>query len=98
VTELLDKADQEECKDKITRIFFEDQGQDFLWWDLNHELKVVDCGPFQASVWVGCIVIDDSESGILPGDRVLINSPHVAELIRLNYEVKRIEELEVKHV
>jgi hypothetical protein len=95
VSELLAALALEEAKGTLTRVYFEDKGQDFLWWDLDHEKKVVDCGPFQASVWEGCIVIDDSECGILPGDRLLINSPHVQELLRLDYAVHRIEERKV---
>jgi len=33
-------------------IEFEDKGQDFLEWDIDSESgKVVDCRPFQASIW-----------------------------------------------
>lgn len=34
------------------RFHFEDRGQDFTWWDIDEESgEVVDCGPFQASIW-----------------------------------------------
>jgi hypothetical protein len=80
--------------DKITRIYFEDHGQDFLWWDINQDGDVVDCGPFQASVWVGCEIFDDSESGLLEGDRpCFINKK--GELMQLNYAIEKIEEREV---
>ena len=36
---------------------FEDHGQDFLRWDLDAKGKVIGCGPFQASVWVGLNVM-----------------------------------------
>ncbi len=37
------------------KVTFQDHGQDFLWWVLEDQ-KVVDCGPFQASFWVGRVV------------------------------------------
>jgi hypothetical protein len=51
---------------KYIIIFFEDGGQDFLYWLVEVETgKVIDCGPFQCSVWEGTIVkyIDDLEIG-----------------------------------
>lgn len=42
----------------MRKIHFEDNGQDFLWWTLNKEGLVVDCGPFQKSIWEGCKVFD----------------------------------------
>jgi hypothetical protein len=42
---------------KYIIIFFEDCGQDFLYWLVEVETgKVIDCGPFQYSVWEGTIV------------------------------------------
>ncbi|MCH7400107.1 hypothetical protein MM236_19080 [Belliella sp. DSM 107340] len=76
----------------VRRIHFEDQGQDFLSWDLDRLDEVVGCEPFQGSVWIGCVVITDSESGLLEGDR-----PHfvnkIGNLRQLKYKIERIEEL-----
>lgn len=41
----------------MKRIYFKDNGQDFLWWEINPNGLVTDCGPFQASVWVGTKVL-----------------------------------------
>lgn len=37
---------------KIITLHLEDHGQDFLWFKLKGA-EIVDCGPFQASHWVG---------------------------------------------
>lgn len=81
---------------KRQRIHFEDQGQDFLWWDINELDEVIDCGPFQASVWVGCQLIIDSESELLEGDRPFFMNQD-GDLLELNYAIEKIEELEVSH-
>lgn len=74
------------------RIHFEDQGQDFLWWDIDEDDVVVDCGPFQGSIWIGTQIIDDSESGLIEGDRVLIEHKYGSQLIK--YPIERIEIME----
>lgn len=43
-------------------ITFEDQGQDFLEWDIKGR-KVVECRPFQADLWVGSEVLTFPEVG-----------------------------------
>jgi hypothetical protein len=83
---------------KTRRIHFKDLGQDFLWWDLDENNKVVDCGPFQATLWVGTQVFDDSETGIIEGDHILFESKHAADFIRLRYPIEIIEDWkEVPH-
>lgn len=37
-------------------VFFKDEGQDFLEWDINDEGKVVACRPFQGDIWIGTTV------------------------------------------
>ena len=39
-------------------IVFEDDGQDFLEWDLDPEGKVVECRPFQGDIWCGNVVVN----------------------------------------
>lgn len=46
-------------------VFFVDDGQDFLEWDLNGEGEVVACRPFQSDIWVGTKV---HNKDIKPGD------------------------------
>jgi hypothetical protein len=75
----------------LTRIHFEDHGQDFLWWDVNPKGAVVDCGPFQASVWVGCTVkLPMPKVGKRPSF-----TTKQGKRLRLNYAIEKIEEKEV---
>lgn len=70
-------------------IFFEDQGQDFLEWDLNDENEVIDSRPYQRRIWTGFKVL-----GIAVGAQPVIFNP--ADPDRgwrvLNYEVEAIKE------
>lgn len=42
----------------VTRITFEDHGQDFLRWDIGEDGKVRNCGPHQAWIWDGRKVLN----------------------------------------
>lgn len=75
---------------KKTRLHFEDHGQDFLWWDIDAEGNVIDCGPFQASVWVGCKVATGSVSQGCPP----FFKSKQGKRMSLNYPVEKIEILE----
>jgi hypothetical protein len=46
-------------------IFFVDEGQDFLEWDIDDKGKVVACRPFQGDIWIGTTV---HNKDIKPGD------------------------------
>ena len=39
-------------------LHFEDQGQDFLRWELDDKGKVIGCQPFQSGVWRGLHVVN----------------------------------------
>jgi hypothetical protein len=41
-----------------TRLHFEDDGQDFLWWDIDCNGRVINCEPFQSSTWEGNKVVN----------------------------------------
>lgn len=80
---------------KIIRLHFEDQGQNFLTWDVDVETtKVVGCEPFQASIWCGNTVvnIDDVVLGLT--DKVEFETPDFEEFA-VNYPVVEVEALEV---
>lgn len=53
-------------------VFFEDDGQDFLEWDISDKGEVVDCRPFQGHVWIGTMV---HNKDIKPGDYLDITMP-----------------------
>lgn len=71
------------------KITFEDCGQDFLWWVIDENGLVIDCGPFQASVWVGSVVDLDTLEEWEP---VCFDSKS-GEYLCLNYVVESIEEI-----
>jgi hypothetical protein len=53
----------------IITVDFEDHGQDFLQWDICNGV-VVDCRPFQSSVWVNCRLVESMEA-LKAGHRLL---------------------------
>ncbi len=76
------------------RIHFADRGQDFLHWDLfktgEDTYDVCDCGPFQASVWVGTTVLGK----ITRNTRIKLVT-RWGEKLRLNYPIVRTETIEI---
>lgn len=48
-------------------VFFVDDGQDFLEWDVHEKGEVVDCRPFQGDIWIGTMV---HNKDIQPGDHL----------------------------
>lgn len=75
---------------KVTRLHFEDQGQDFLSWDIDDLGVVTDCAPFQAHVWVGS-VLDLPLPEV--GERPYFETKH-GDYLQLNYRIEKIEEVE----
>ncbi|MAX81725.1 MAG: hypothetical protein CL843_16305 [Crocinitomicaceae bacterium] len=76
------------------RIEFEDQGQDFLTWLVEYEdgdvwSKVVECEPFQQSIWEGTMVFD--VNNIQVGDRVSIQSKD-GDHYTIKYLIENIED------
>ncbi len=70
-------------------IFFVDDGQDFLEWDINDNGEVVDCRPFQGFVWVGTKV---HNKDIKPGDQLDITTPGGTRC-RLIHAVAKVQQL-----
>ena len=73
----------------VRTIYFEDRGQDFLWWTIASNGMVVDCGPFQATTWCKCVVLGAKRLTV--GEHPQIITPHNARPITLNYAVTKIE-------
>ena len=63
--------------DAVMRIEFSEHGQDFLWWDVADDGRVVDCGPFQQDVWCKCTVVDEPPTSLKRGDKVQVTSSAV---------------------
>jgi len=70
-------------------IFFVDDGQDFLEWDINDNGEVVDCRPFQAFVWVGTKV---HNKDLKAGDQLDITTPGGIRR-RLTHAVEKVQQL-----
>jgi hypothetical protein len=69
-------------------IEFEDNGQDFLEWDIDSAGVVIACRPLQGWLWVGRQTIGTPKIG----ERIAIGSDGNASWIR--YPVIRIEALQ----
>jgi hypothetical protein len=69
-------------------IYFVDDGQDFLQWDINEEGEVTACRPFQGWVWVGTKVLNKN---IKPGDLLKIERKGIEST--LIHPVKKIKEV-----
>ena len=52
--------------DSIITLHLEDHGQDFLWFQVK-DGQIVDCGPFQASTWVGMTI---AKAGHAEGEQI----------------------------
>jgi hypothetical protein len=69
----------------ITTITFEDHGQDFLEWDIDENGKVIDCRPFQFSVW-SKVTVTNKEFKV--GGRVKYTGMGLSG--RINYPIAEI--------
>ena len=70
-------------------VFFVDDGQDFLEWDVNEKGEVVDCRPFQGDIWIGTKVLTKD---ILPGTHLDIITPEGTRRYLL-HAVEKVQEL-----
>lgn len=72
------------------KIYFEDKGQDFLWWIIDEFGLVIDCGPFQGFVWIGSTVDLDT---IKEGSNLCLETDSVGYMM-LKHKVESIEVIE----
>lgn len=70
-------------------VFFIDDGQDFMEWDINDEGEVVDCRPFQGDIWIGTKV---HNKDIRPGDYLNITT-RAGMRRALIHAVEKVQEL-----
>lgn len=81
----------------LIRVYFEEKGQDFDWWDIEKMGptmgKVIDCGPFQASVWVGYFVF----SSFRPRCQMRFSKDPDDPISVLKYKIKSVEVRYPKH-
>jgi hypothetical protein len=71
------------------KIFFEDRGQDFLWWVVDDKGAVIDCGPFQFDIWTKCTVLN--HAFLFVGGGALIKTPHAKNPLAIIYRIKSIK-------
>jgi hypothetical protein len=79
-------------KPAVKRIQLEDQGQDFLEWDLDEDGVVVDCRPAQSWLWIGVRVVNDRTLRRGSKLQVITNS---GDEITLNYPAAMVTKLAV---
>jgi hypothetical protein len=70
----------------MQRVIFQDQGQDFLEWDIL-EGFVVGCRPCQEDIWKGTRVHDRT---INPGDLLTISTTLLRQPRTLEHPVKKV--------
>ena len=70
-------------------IIFEDDGQDFLEWDVDSNGEVIECRPFQEDVWFGTYIHDVD---IQPGDYLDVTLPS-GQRATLEYAVYKVLEI-----
>lgn len=77
----------------FTKITFEDHGQDFLTWTIDKRGIIIDCQPFQFSIWKKWIVIN---SDFKVGGFVEIKKGFFGDKIEtmtIKYPIQKIEKL-----
>ena len=70
-------------------VFFVDNGQDFLEWDISDKGEVVDCRPFQGDIWIGSKV---HNKDIRPGDHLDFTTPDGIDQ-HLIHAVEKVQEI-----
>lgn len=83
---LTDKPSSTAVPQLFMTITFDDQGQDFLEWDLDRKGHVIACRPSQAWLWVGTRVTTQPELG----KRVGIKTK-TGERMFIKYDITRIK-------
>ena len=74
-------------------VFFVDEGQDFLEWDINKEGEVIACRPFQSWLWVGVKV---QNKDIKRGDLITYTKDGARH--QLIHPVEKVKQLEGANV
>jgi len=69
-------------------VFFVDEGQDFLEWDIDDEGRVVDCRPYQGDIWIETKVLNEK---IMPGDLLDVTTPDGVERT-IAHAVKKVQQ------
>ncbi len=76
------------------RITFEDNGQDFLIWDVMQDGRIIDCQPAQGAIWCKKMVIEPAQ--LTPGRFVNIRAEW--EIMKIKHKVKKVERIKLEEV
>ena len=68
----------------VITVTFEDHGQDFLEWDICNGV-VVDCRPFQVSVWVNCRLVEPMWAQNIGHRPLILTNTEGLGPMRINY-------------
>ena len=78
----------------VTTIIFEDDGQDFLEWDIGSEGKIIDSRPFQAGIWGDRTVKNkEMEIPLKPGGFVYVTTLSGQKTAQVNHRIKEVVNL-----
>jgi len=75
----------------VVEVKFHDQHQDFLWWKLDAQGNVVDCGPFQYDIWTRGRVTNFTELRV--GGQVVFESETVGREMVIKYPIRQLRQL-----
>lgn len=77
---------------EVKVIEFEDNGQDFLVWEIalmgDNFGEVINCEPFQSSIWCGQIVLNYDK--LEEGGQVVISKSPDDPIYSINHRIERI--------
>ena len=72
--------------DPVLKITFRDGGQDFIDWYVRDH-TVIDCQPFQGSIWVDKYVVNDT---VKRGGIVVIANDNGDTTMQIKYKIKKV--------
>lgn len=73
----------------VITITFEDRQQDFLQWDICNGV-VIDCRPFQASLWVNCRLVEPMEALCVGHHPLIMPAAEDVGPIRIKYPLEAV--------
>lgn len=88
-TKSIKHATPVETESKVRRVYFEDHGQDFMFWDIDASDHIIHAGPFQSMIWGGCRL--SGGQTLEPGHQIEFWSPSANRYLRLNYPIEKVE-------
>lgn len=85
-------------KQQVIRVHFEDEGQDFLQWDIKDLGEglgvVVGCSPFQGSVWIDQYILNVDE--LREGVWVKYSKGPTYPVYTIKYRIEKVEQVEIE--